>query len=46
MKSRKLDASKMQLNDEKFFISFESLRLPSATSKMRKNVSRLEFEAN
>ena len=43
---KKLDASRIQLNFEKLLISFESLRLPSAISRTRKNVSRLEVDAN
>ena len=42
---KKLDASKMQLNMEKFLISFESLKLPNATKRMRKTVSKLELVA-
>ena len=46
MKIKKFDAKRTQLKSEKFFISRESLKFTSATSSMRKNVSKLEFDAN
>ncbi len=45
MNIKKLDASRRQLNREKFLISLESLKFPRATNKIMKNVSRLDFEA-
>lgn len=45
-KITKLDARRIQLNEEKLLMSLESLRLPRATRSMRKKVSRVEREAN
>lgn len=45
MKIKKLDVKRRQLNSEKFLISFESLKFPKATNKIKKNVSKLDLDA-
>ena len=46
MNIKKFDARRTQLKSEKFLISRESLKFPRATKSMRKNVSKLELDAN
>lgn len=41
----KLQLNNIQLSKENFLISFESLRLPRAIKRMKKKVSKLDFDA-
>jgi hypothetical protein len=41
----KLQLNNIQLSKENFLISFESLRLPRAINRMKKKVSKLDFDA-